>query len=216
MSGWWVAGAGFGVVLLGVWLLTLRKPRSATTTALTPAPDMALAPRAYSPQNVGNDASARPWEQSTLDKDKAERAQPLGAAAPHVGSLTGAPDDFDASDFLDASRQQFLALQTAWDRSDISTVRAWLTTAMLQQIEQQLDQREQVRSDAVATEVVMLDAQLLGLETTEQDWVASVEFSGLIREHASAGPSPFRELWSISRARSGDGRWLVAGVQALQ
>ena len=32
----------------------------------------------------------------------------------------------------------------------------------------------------------------------------------------SAGPSPFREVWNITRPRSGSGGWLVAGVQAMQ
>jgi predicted lipid-binding transport protein (Tim44 family) len=46
--------------------------------------------------------------------------------------------------------------------------------------------------------------------------MASVEFSGMIREDASAGPNPFREVWNITRPKSGSGGWLVAGVQALQ
>jgi predicted lipid-binding transport protein (Tim44 family) len=37
-----------------------------------------------------------------------------------------------------------------------------------------------------------------------------------LREEPSAGPNPFRELWSITRPKSGDGGWLVAGVQTLQ
>ena len=45
--------------------------------------------------------------------------------------------------------------------------------------------------------------------------MASVEFSGMIKEDASAGPSPFREVWNMTKPRSGGG-WLVAGVQALQ
>ena len=45
--------------------------------------------------------------------------------------------------------------------------------------------------------------------------MASVEFSGMIREEPSAGPSPFREVWNMTKPKSGGG-WLVAGVQALQ
>ena len=46
--------------------------------------------------------------------------------------------------------------------------------------------------------------------------MASVEFSGMIREDASAGPSPFREVWNMTKPKSGHSGWLVAGVQALQ
>ncbi len=46
--------------------------------------------------------------------------------------------------------------------------------------------------------------------------MASVEFSGMLREESSAGPNPFREIWMITRPKVGFGDWLVAGVQALQ
>jgi predicted lipid-binding transport protein (Tim44 family) len=46
--------------------------------------------------------------------------------------------------------------------------------------------------------------------------MASVEFSGLIRENPAEGPAPFREVWNITRPKNGRGGWLVAGVQALQ
>jgi predicted lipid-binding transport protein (Tim44 family) len=42
-----------------------------------------------------------------------------------------------------------------------------------------------------------------------------VEFNGLIRESADTGPTPFREVWNVTRPMSGPGGWLVAGVQAL-
>ena len=48
------------------------------------------------------------------------------------------------------------------------------------------------------------------------EYMASVEFSGMIREDASAGPSPFREAWNMIKPKSGRSGWLVAGVQALQ
>jgi len=46
--------------------------------------------------------------------------------------------------------------------------------------------------------------------------MASVEFSGLIREEPSAGPTPFREVWNMTKPKNGSSGWLVAGVQALQ
>jgi predicted lipid-binding transport protein (Tim44 family) len=46
--------------------------------------------------------------------------------------------------------------------------------------------------------------------------MASIEFSGLIREEPTAGPSPFREVWNMTKPKTGSIGWLVAGVQALQ
>jgi predicted lipid-binding transport protein (Tim44 family) len=55
----------------------------------------------------------------------------------------------------------------------------------------------------------------LGIEDLPQEYMASVEFSGMIREEPSASPAPFREVWNMTKSKSGGG-WLVAGVQALQ
>jgi predicted lipid-binding transport protein (Tim44 family) len=38
----------------------------------------------------------------------------------------------------------------------------------------------------------------------------------MIREEPSAGPNPFREVWNMTKPKSGGNGWLVAGVQALQ
>ena len=66
------------------------------------------------------------------------------------------------------------------------------------------------------TDVVMLEAQLLGIEDLGAAYMASVEFSGLIREEPSSGPTPFREVWNMNKPKDGHSGWLVAGVQALQ
>lgn len=179
-----------------------------------------VSPAGYSPQNVGNDASARPWERNTGSFDAAQ-LQPTGGSRTGA-ALSGAPGwsipaGFDAEGFLKASKANFLSLQDAWDRSDIPSLRAMMTDGMLEQIQSQLVERERSASGAVnKTEVVMLDAHLLGIEEMDAGYMASVEFSGLIREDISAGPNPFREVWNITRSKSGSGGWLVAGVQALQ
>jgi predicted lipid-binding transport protein (Tim44 family) len=160
----------------------------------------AVVPRGYSPKNVGNDASARPWESMI--------------PAPHeTEARHGA---FDTETFLRTSKSHFVSLQDAWDRSDIPSLRAMMTEDMLAEIQTQLADRERNGAGANRTEVVVLEAQLLGLEERDEAYLASVEFSGLIREDPSAGPNPFREIWSIARPKTGGGDWLVAGVQALR
>ena len=92
-----------------------------------------------------------------------------------------------------------------------------MTDGMLTEIQAQLAERERDTPGQVnKTEVVMLEAQLLGIEELDDVYMASVEFSGMIREEPSAGPSPFREVWNMTKPRNGRGGWLVAGVQALQ
>lgn len=173
-------------------------------------------PRGYSPKNVGNDASARPWESHAGASDAAAGGSMIGSSL--SGSQGwGVPAGFDAEGFLKASKANFLSLQDAWDRSDIPSLRAMMTDGMLEQIQSQLSERERSGGGSVnKTEVVMLEAHLLGIEEMDAGYMASVEFSGLIREDVSAGPNPFREVWNITRPKNGSGGWLVAGVQALQ
>lgn len=177
------------------------------------APDNAPMARNYSPSNVGNDASARPWESGA---GGAAEASMIGSAL--AGSQNwGVPEGFDTAGFLDAAKRNFTSLQSAWDRSDIDSLRAMMTDEMLSEIRGQLSEREAQRgAEPNHTEVVMLEAQLLGIEELSGAYMASVEFSGMIREEAAASPSPFREVWNMTKPASGRGGWLVAGVQALQ
>lgn len=214
MAGWvWVVVA---VLLLGVgasalWRVRGRTQRMTVRTAVDPSRMDSRLPREYSPKNVGNDASARPWEEEAI-------APQLQAVVPADSVLgTWLPEGFDASAFLDASKTHFLDLQDAWDRADVASLRVMMTDDMLLQIQGQLAEREQARPGAVSrTEVLMLDAQLLGVEDHDQAYVASVEFSGVSREVDAAGPRPFREVWNITRPKAAESAWLVAGVQSLQ
>lgn len=168
-------------------------------------------PPQYKPHNVGNDASARPWEQVP------------GAAGSMIGAGLGAtpahwdvPADFDAAGFLEAAKRNFVTLQAAWDKGDVATLRSMMTDEMLAEIQAQLQEREAESSgEPNQTDVVMIDAQLLGIEDMGDSYLASVEFSGLIREEASAGPNPFREVWNMAKPKNNSSGWLVAGLQAL-
>ena len=177
-------------------------------------------PSSYNPENVGNDASARPWERTTGSFEAAK-------ITPQGGSMIGSgirssgqwsiPAQFDAESFVSAAKANFVTMQGAWDRSDLSALRAMMTNDMLAEIRAQLAEREAHSGGAPNnTEVVMLDAKLLGIEDLGQDYMASVEFSGMVRENPSSGPSPFREVWNMTKPKDGASGWLVAGVQALQ
>lgn len=231
-------GEGFGQILMlallamaafAVFKVVMRSRRGASPApggapfafqgAGSASPATAPMPRNYSPDKVGNDASARPWEGGSMAFDSAKPA--------HGGSMIGAglagsqnwgiPEDFDTAGFVEAAKRNFITLQSAWDRSDMVTLRSMMTDSMLGEIRAQLAERESHRgSQPNHTEVLMIEAQLLGIEDLGQAYMASVEFSGMIREEPSSGPSPFREVWNMTKPKSGGSGWLVAGVQALQ
>ena len=181
--------------------------------------DQPASMKQYDPEKVGNDASARPWESQNTRFDsaavEASRGSMIGSAL-NGSQSWGIPDGFDVESFVTAAKRNFVTLQDAWDRSDITTLRSMMTDTMVTEIRNQLTEREsQFPGQPNKTEVVMLDAQLLGIEEQPEVYLASVEFNGMIREDASSGPSSFREVWNMTKSKQGGG-WLVAGVQALQ
>jgi predicted lipid-binding transport protein (Tim44 family) len=234
-------GAGFAnilmiallavVVLMVIARMRARRPMPAQGQGYAyqgASADSPVSPPQYNPQKVGNDASARPWE-SGFDAQHAQHAQEAasgvrigsGLASPQDGlqgtQNWGVPAGFDAEGFLKAAKRNFVTLQEAWDRGDVSTLRSMMTDEMLQEIRRQMAERDREQvATAQKTEVVMLESQLLGIEELATEYMASVEFSGMIREDPSAGPAPFREVWNMIKPKDGSAGWLVAGVQAMQ
>jgi len=218
------------VIMVAVgWFIRSRKGATATRSASPFAfqgagsPGQAAAPASYRPENVGNDASARPFERNSMAFDSASMAGSATAAGSMIGSgLTGSqswsiPAGFDTDGFLKSAKANFVSLQAAWDKADMAALRVMMTDTMLKEIQAQLAERETHTGGPLnLTDVVMIEAHLLGIEDLGDDYMASVEFSGMIREEPSSGPSPFREVWNMIKSKNGRSGWLVAGVQALQ
>jgi predicted lipid-binding transport protein (Tim44 family) len=221
----------FGLLALAVMMAVgwfMRRRNSGATAPASPfafqgatPAGLAPVPVSYRPENVGNDASARPFERAasgytTSGLTPLEAGSMIGSGL--LGSQTwGIPAGFDSEGFLRSAKANFVSLQAAWDKADIPSLRVMMTDTMLKEIQAQLVEREAYTGGPVnLTDVVMIEAHLLGIEDLGDDYMASVEFSGMIREEPSAGPSPFREVWNMIKPKNGHSGWLVAGVQALQ
>jgi hypothetical protein len=113
---------------------------------------------------------------------------------------------------LIAAKQCFLALQAAWDVGDVEALRARTTPQMLDDLLQELPMRG---AGPNRTDVVTLDALLLAFERIGHRYVASVEFSGMIRESAERGAAPFKEVWMLTCAEDDMRDWRLARQQAL-
>ncbi|MGZ5250633.1 MAG: Tim44 domain-containing protein [Caldimonas sp.] len=122
------------------------------------------------------------------------------------------PAGLDGEQVLDAVRGGFVRLQAAWDAADVATLKALTTPEMLEELLHVLSVRE---AGASRTDVISLHAELLGLEELGAAYLASVEFSGLIRESAEQGAVPFRELWMLACTKDGTASWRLARQQAL-
>jgi predicted lipid-binding transport protein (Tim44 family) len=142
-----------------------------------------------------------------------QSAQPaFGGAAAAADAPWGVPADFDTAGFLRHAKSYFIRLQAAWDTADVNDLREFTTPEMFAELRMQIQERG---ASANHTDVVALDAQMLGIETSGAEHLASVKFSGMIRESQNASAEPFAEVWNLSKPVSGQGGWTLAGIQQL-
>ncbi|MBL8478827.1 MAG: Tim44 domain-containing protein [Sterolibacteriaceae bacterium] len=133
-----------------------------------------------------------------------------GAAATATAFAANIPPDFDAEGFLRQAKLNFIRLQAANDRGDMEDIRQFCSPEMAAEIQMQFQERNQLAQE---TDVVQLDAELLDVSTEANCALASVRFSGLIREEANAAPETFSEVWHLSRPADGSRGWSIAGIQ---
>src|SRR3569832_2447402 len=112
----------------------------------------------YTPE-IGSRIEPRnePWQPAAL-----QSAQP--AASSHVMPQTpwGVPSDFDTTGFLRHAKTYFIRLQAAWDKADVGDIREFTTPQMFAELKMLIQERG---ASPNMTDVVTLDAQLLGMET---------------------------------------------------
>ncbi|HEX3383108.1 MAG TPA: TIM44-like domain-containing protein [Paraburkholderia sp.] len=132
---------------------------------------------------------------------------------PSVGATPSVPAGFDSEAFLRNAKVYFVRLQAAWDVGNVEDIREFTTPEMFAEVRVDLASRG---TQPNQTDVVQLNAELLGVEERANEYFASVRFSGLIREEPGAAAEPFVEVWNLSKAnRPGEG-WLLAGIQQIE
>ncbi len=142
--------------------------------------------------------------------ESAGRASPTAAG----GAATGAdqaPAWFDAAGFVEGAKTHFIRLQAAWDQADFRDIRTYTSSQLFAELQRE---RERLGQAASYTEVVTLNAELVGVQRDGDQAVASVRFSGLIREEAAGAATPLDEVWHVAHDWSDpDGDWLITGIQ---
>ncbi|MEO6409722.1 MAG: Tim44-like domain-containing protein [Burkholderiaceae bacterium] len=118
---------------------------------------------------------------------------------------------------LAAVNPHFVRMQAAWDVADLATLQALTTPSMFEEIVGQLGARGQSPN---RTDVLTVEVELLRVEQVGSMLLASVQFSGVLREASEGGAVPFRELWMLTHALddaadAAGGAWRLARQQAL-
>jgi predicted lipid-binding transport protein (Tim44 family) len=133
-----------------------------------------------------------------------------GATASATASAANIPADFDVEGFLRQAKLNFIRLQAANDRGDMEDVRQFCRPEITAEIQMQFQERNQLAQE---TDVVQLDVELLDVSTEANRALASVRFSGLIREESNAAPDAFSEVWHLTKPLDGSQGWHIAGIQ---
>lgn len=199
------------VVVFGVMFIIRRlrgaAPRPATQGAFGGA------------NNATGEPQQQPMWREAL-KPAAPAAAPVAAAVaaapvaatPKAGDDNNwfVPGDFDTPNFLKQAKEQFVRIQAVWDSGSTDRLRDYLTDDLITELKPQLTERGAAPNK---TEVVLLNAELLGIETVSDGHLASVRFSGMLREAPGAEAFRFEEVWNLFKPANGG--WLLAGIQQI-
>lgn len=138
------------------------------------------------------------------------------ASAPAAEAPRAAPvaiPGFEAEPFLRVAKTSFIRLQAANDAKDLDDIRDFTTPELFAEIAMQARERGDAPQK---TEVVTLNASLVEAVVEGDYAIASVRFTGLIREQADANPEPFDEVWHVRQdQRDRKATWLIAGIQQV-
>ena len=133
---------------------------------------------------------------------------PMADKAP-VSSVR--PAWFNEETFLEAAKTHFTRLQAAWDAGDMAEIRSYTTPQLFAELNRE---RAQLGNQKQFTQVLDLNTELVDSVTEGDQFIASVRFSGLIREEEQGEAHPFSEIWHVQRSLTDpQAHWYVAGIQ---
>jgi predicted lipid-binding transport protein (Tim44 family) len=134
-------------------------------------------------------------------------AAPVAASAAHAGNI---PADFPVDSFLRSAKTSFIRLQAANDRKDLNDIREYTTPEMYAEISMQIQERDDAPQ---RTDVIAINGELLQVANEGEMAMASVRFTGQLRENNGA-PDSVDEIWHVQKnLRDDKAVWLLAGIQ---
>lgn len=182
-------------LLVGAVFFVIRMMRKPSTEEST-------RPMQFTGMNTNSQNNTQPF------KNTAENSAANNSAADYQPKI---PADFKVQPFIRNAKLSFIRLQTAHDNGDVNDIREYTTPEMLAEISMQIHERGNVQQK---TEVLFLDAHLLDVEENDDMAIASVRFTGQLRDAPDGEPEDFDEIWHVQKdlQDSKDG-WLLAGIQ---
>ena len=206
-----------GMVLLMIVGFILRRVRGGT-----PQPVYGDAGRTAPVSNAGSPGTYKHVGYESAPASRSSEAVLATAGArpgsamdlfARAGTVAGSapweiPAGFDSAGFLAAAKANYTKLQQAWDSGDLAELSEFTSDDMFITLTHEL----RARGDKSTTEVVTLDADLLGIESTADEHIASVKFDGTLKVDGEI--ERVSEVWNLAKPVRGGG-WVLAGIQQL-
>ena len=134
-----------------------------------------------------------------------------------IGSAIGAnvqpqariPADFDVAGFARNAKVQFIRLQAANDAGNLDDIREFTSPEMFAEIQMDIRERNGATQE---TRVLDLEANVLEVAEENARYIVSVRFTGRVQEDGGM-PESIDEVWHLTKPTSGNGGWVLAGIQ---
>jgi predicted lipid-binding transport protein (Tim44 family) len=147
-----------------------------------------------------------------VDSGETAAAYVPGGSASGSAASGNIPADFDVPGFVRNAKVHFIRLQAANDSGNLDDLRAFTTPEMFAELKMDISERNGTTQE---TDVVAIDAEILEVIEEAGRYVASVRFTGQIREDRGAA-QPVDEMWHLVKPVAGQGGWMLAGIQQIQ
>lgn len=150
---------------------------------------------------------------SPMQREAAPQAAFGGSAAAAPEATTGSfPAGFDAEAFVRQAKLNFIRLQAANDACNLADIRDFTSPEIFAEVKMGIDERG---GKTQKTDVVVLNAEVIEVVEENGQYIASVHYSGSLREEEFAAPMDFNEIWHLSKPVDGNRGWILSGIQQV-
>jgi predicted lipid-binding transport protein (Tim44 family) len=171
----------------------------------------AAGPQPGSMQYAGADPSY--GNNTPREPDFVPAGSPVAAPIAASSGSGHIPAGFDVDGFVRNAKVNFIRLQAANDAGNLDDIREFTSPEMFAEIKLGMGERGAAKQE---TDVAQLNGEILDVAEEASRYIVSIRFTGLISEEKGAAPSPFDEIWHMSKPTDNSRGWVLAGIQQVQ
>ncbi|MFY8088994.1 MAG: Tim44 domain-containing protein [Rubrivivax sp.] len=183
------AGAGMGAGSFGSQAATATEPPTTLSR-------QGFEPASAMPSAAPVGAGAAPQELSAMGTPlrPLQIGEALGTVSTTPAPGMKLPEGFDMPAFERVAKMIFIRLQAANDKGDLDDLREFTTPEMFAAVRLDIQERSDTSQH---TDVERIEAQLIDFVSEDTRQIASVRFTGLVKEERDAPAVAIDEVWHL-------------------